>query len=300
MRYIDQDEVELLLPPDWEMKVADARAYVEQKAEEARQAAVASGKSAEDIEAAVRKARAKAINAKATLWSDAGTCIKKVMHGKCWYCETNEVRSDMPVDHFRPKNSVAECPNHSGYWWLAFEWTNYRYACTFCNSRRVDVEGGTSGGKQDHFPLLPSSTWAKEPTDDWKLECPLLLDPMNLDDVGLLTYHENGYPRETCRDESNEDYLRANKSIYFYHLDHVKAVRERKIIAIKIKDHVEWVQKLLPVKDSQPTAKEQIKYHKKEIIKLVREVAPLNTAARTYLQRYRSFEWVQDLLDRNL
>jgi uncharacterized protein (TIGR02646 family) len=300
MRYIDQDDVELLLPSDWGTKAAEALAYVEQKVKEARQAAIADGKSPDEIEAAVHKARAKAINTKSTLWSDAGICIRKVMHGKCWYCETKEIRSDMPVDHFRPKNSVVECPDHPGYWWLAFEWTNYRYSCTFCNSRRVDVENGTSGGKHDHFPLLPSSTWAKCPTDNWKDEKPLLLDPFNLDDVKLLTYHTNGYPRETCRDETREDYIRAKKSIYFFHLDHIKAVRERKTIAIMIKRHVQQVEDLLLVKDTQPSANDQIKFHKKEIIKMVREVAPLCTAARIYLQDYRAFEWVQEILDRNL
>jgi len=31
---------------------------------------------------------------------------------------------------------------------------NFRYACIFCNGRRIDVQHGTAGGKADRFPLV--------------------------------------------------------------------------------------------------------------------------------------------------
>ncbi|HEX7331392.1 MAG TPA: hypothetical protein VF290_07825 [Pyrinomonadaceae bacterium] len=300
MRYIDKDDIRILLPGDWDEKADAALRYVERKMKEAYESSIAEGKTSDEVEKAVKAARTAAIQNKSDLWSYAGHHVKSIMHEKCWYCETKEVRSDMPVDHFRPKNSVAECPTHPGYWWLAFHWENYRYSCTFCNSRRVDVENQTAGGKQDHFPIIQPPAWAGDPDADWQAERPVLLDPTNLDDVSLLTYHENGYPRETCQDETADEHLRARQSIYFYHLDHIKAVRARKILAVKIRDHVENIDRLERLRQAGQDTWEDIKYHKREIIKLIREKAAFCTAAKIYLQGFRDRDWVKEILDRDL
>ncbi|WP_422086372.1 hypothetical protein [Variovorax sp.] len=75
--------------------------------------------------------------------------------GKCAFCETR-TSSGYPgdVEHFRPKaycealgpasssNDIggqapgrkAVSAKSSGYWWLAYEWSNYLYSCNRCNS----------------------------------------------------------------------------------------------------------------------------------------------------------------------
>ncbi len=300
MRYVDKDEIKELLPADWDEKAQDALAYVERKMKEAGEEASQQGKTADEIAQLVKAARTAAIKHKSDIWSYAGKHVKTIMHEKCWYCETSEVRSDMPIDHFRPKNSVAEYPQHPGYWWLAFDWENYRYSCTFCNSRRVDVENQTAGGKQDHFPIIQPPAWANDPNADWRAERPVLLDPVNLDDTSLLTYHENGYPRELCQDETREEHMRAKQSIYFYHLDHIKAVRARKVLAIKIRSHVENVDRLEILRQAGQDTREDVKFHKREIIKIIREKATFCTAAKIYLQGFRDRTWVGEILDRNL
>jgi uncharacterized protein (TIGR02646 family) len=65
-------------------------------------------------------------------------------HGKvCAYCGCHLPRNDRgDVDHFRPKN-LRDDPSHDGYWWLAYEFDNYRLSCSTCNSSR----------KSDRFPL---------------------------------------------------------------------------------------------------------------------------------------------------
>lgn len=97
------------------------------------------------------------------VWRDLKDGLAALLHDKCWYCETPMDRSDNAVDHFRPKNRVADAANpHAGYRWLAFDESNFRYACTYCNSRRIDQEGGTAGGKADRFPLVNEAqrgTW---------------------------------------------------------------------------------------------------------------------------------------------
>jgi len=43
-----------------------------------------------------------------------------------------------------------------------------------------------------------------------------------------------------------------------------------------------------------------LRYHKKEIIKLVRANAEYSTAARVYLQAHRTHPWVEEILSRDL
>lgn len=70
-----------------------------------------------EVQALPSEDRPKAINDRSALWSDLKTALREVSHRKCWYCESREDRSDNAVDHYRPKNRVAECMDHEGYWW---------------------------------------------------------------------------------------------------------------------------------------------------------------------------------------
>ena len=109
------------------------------------------------------------------IWRELKDGLAELLHDKCWYCESPITRSDNAVDHFRPKNCVSDAINqHDGYKWLAFDRFNFRYACTYCNSRRLGVN--TAGGKADRFPLIDetSRVYSEGPIDQ---EYPMLLDP---------------------------------------------------------------------------------------------------------------------------
>lgn len=139
-------------------------------------------------EGADKKAISDAIKASSSIWRELKDVLKEVGHKKCWYCESRDDRSDNAVDHYRPKNRVAECGDeHPGYWWLAFAWENYRYACTYCNSRRKDQEGGTAGGKHDHFPIWDETRRSSDCNSSEEIdeEQPLLLDPARQSDPTL-------------------------------------------------------------------------------------------------------------------
>ena len=66
----------------------------------------------------------------ASVWQECKEPLKSLSNDKCFYCETIQERSDDAVDHFRPK---------SLYPWSAFKISNYRFSCTYCNSRRRDI-----------------------------------------------------------------------------------------------------------------------------------------------------------------
>ena len=291
MRFIVQDDVYDELPPDWNDKVDKARAYVDAKVAAACLKAKREGKAGPEIEAICLKERHKAINAKASVWRSAGKALRKASFEKCWYCEIRQDRSDKPVDHFRPKNSIFEEHNHPGYHWLAFEWTNFRLSCTFCNSKRRDVEGGTKGGKHDHFPIIPPPSYAYSATD--QRERPKLLDPTDDADTKLLTFLANGFPHHA--NDNKETKERVEASIELYHLRQMPLVRKRKRLAADIGEHVSKADHAKAVGDE-----ENYRFHKKEIIKKVRAQAELSSAARVYLGAYRDRPWVEEIINRDL
>lgn len=89
----------------------------------------------------------------------------------CAYCNKSLAEySDSEVEHFRPKGSVKEDPGHGGYWWLAYEFSNYLLSCRSCNGSRT---------KGSRFPLR--SPGSARVTFETRTQLPeeqrLLLDP---------------------------------------------------------------------------------------------------------------------------
>jgi uncharacterized protein (TIGR02646 family) len=297
MRYVNPRDVELSLPDDWADLVKKARAYLERAVEKARRKAVTDGMSGDAIDDAVRKARAKAINAKSDIWATAGKGLRDVMYGKCWYCETFETRSDMPVDHFRPKNRVVECDGtNDGYWWLAFDWRNYRYSCTYCNSRRSGDD--TTGGKQDHFPLLNPKKRARNESE-LKNEKPELLDPCNLRDPWNLTFLEDGRAIGIVAGSDRLARRRTKTSIGIYHLNETRLKNERKKIALLIRDKVERIKEIDRQQRKSDADNRTVDDALRDILVLLKSSTPFCTAARCYLERYRHLPWVAHILIRS-
>ena len=220
MRHIGQERVRQDLPDGWPDRAQRAEAAV----------AIADPDDRSD-----------AVNRHSDVWRDLKVTLRTASHGKCWYCESIEIRSDNAVDHFRPKNAVAECHDHNGYWWLAFDWRNHRFCCTYCNSRRIDQATELGGGKAGHFPLKDEAHRARTPNDALDAEEPVLLDPTVAADPGLLWFDESGEvaPHPICGHSDRYTHLRATTSIELYHLNHQYLVEQRKALCSVIRRHVE-------------------------------------------------------------
>lgn len=214
MRYVDQDE--LVMPDGWL-----------DRAQAADDAVTAGGDP----------------NDSASVWRELKNGLATLLNDKCWYCESPVDRSDNAVDHFRPKNRVSDAQNpHNGYKWLAFDRRNFRYACTFCNSRRKDVENNTAGGKADRFPLLNETSRLYAP-GLLAQEKPALLDPCELHDWELLgCKQENGKPCAT--NTSPLDRQRAEISIDVYHLHYEPTCKYRHRTAVQLMADVEQAKRL--------------------------------------------------------
>jgi hypothetical protein len=136
--------------------------------------------------------RATLINRHRNRWTAFRDAFAAYSHDKCWYVECKNLGTDDDVDHFRPKLGVKEDPNHPGYYWLAFEWTNLRLSCHRANRPRTNAETGQTGGKAEHFPLIDPKARAMGPNDRLSLEVPALIDPTKPADVALLSFKPNG------------------------------------------------------------------------------------------------------------
>jgi uncharacterized protein (TIGR02646 family) len=182
--------------------------------------------------------RSKKIGEFQELWKELKEQLLELSHGKCWYCESMDPRSDNAVDHYRPKGNVKDAsPAHDGYWWLAFKWSNYRFSCTYCNSIRKSAK--TVGGKQDYFPLWDEAKRAREEDDPLLDEIPLLIDPASAQDIRLIAFAEDGTVGPTVSEQ--EDALKhamGKATIKRYHLDHPTLNNMRYAV---LKDVSDWI-----------------------------------------------------------
>jgi uncharacterized protein (TIGR02646 family) len=246
--------------------------------------------------------RAEAINGRSQIWKELKDELKRISYGKCWYCESSEIRGDKAVDHYRPKNEIIECPNHNGYWWLAFNWRNFRYSCQYCNEIRIDRNTNIPGGKSSHFPLLDPKRRVFDESDPYAIlaEQPLLLDPTEADDPQLLTFNTDGTAQAACMPKDDlEDYQRAQMSIECYHLNHTDLKERRQVcICNKMKQLVDegnMYRSFLEKNRSDTAALQGYKRVVKGIREMIHESAEYSAAARAMLKIYRNWPWIDTL-----
>lgn len=128
-------------------------------------------------------------------WNLLKSWLGKASGEKCWYCEAKLARATFDVDHFRPKLGVTvdgvRQLSHAGYYWLAYEWWNFRLSCQRCN-RPEKNEAGDLHGKANEFPIRDEAQRCLLPGGSLDMESPRLLDPCVEADCQLLAYGVDG------------------------------------------------------------------------------------------------------------
>lgn len=139
-------------------------------------------------------------------WKTLKPWLASKSAGKCWFCEAKQVRSHSDVEHFRPKNKVhvhgntlkypSGHPNadqdFDGYWWLSYDWRNFRLSCQRCNREEKDSETAIKHGKGNEFPLIDENSRCWDYSANLNTEQPLLLDPCIQSDTDLLLHPISG------------------------------------------------------------------------------------------------------------
>ena len=303
MRYIDIEA--LRRPNGWQDRANKALDNLRREIEEAERAAAQDGN---DRQEARRKAIATGLenSGRQRVWRGLATELSLLSDGKCWYSESFNPGSDKNVDHFRPKAGVEEDNDHEGYWWLAFDWRNYRYASQWCNQRRNDTANLTKGGKGNHFPLRAGSYRARQEGDSHDAEESMLLNPTDPEDWKLLAFRPDGIPIPAAP-AGTLAHDRAEVSIEVYHLHCRPMVEGRRGIA----GHVQRIVQDMDILHPQISQVQQrISYKKRlqELLRLVDRKAQYSAAALCFARGevYRTLkgdqikrEWLEDILNSN-
>ena len=133
--------------------------------------------------------------------TDVKDALKVAQYLKCCFCE-RLVGNDGHVEHFRPKAAFCQSRgdklSESGYYWLAYEWTNLFLACSDCNTRH----------KSNLFPLESEADRATCHSDFIANERPLFLNPAEEDPEAVIEWIEFE-PRPIAGDKRAEVTLAA-------------------------------------------------------------------------------------------
>lgn len=130
-----------------------------------------------------RDERNKLIDDNSGHWGQLKLWLEALSGGKCWFSEARELYSHYDVEHFRPKKEAKalDATVRDGYWWLAFDYMNFRLCGNVGNRKK----GGW-------FPLKEGSHCSTYGSQSEEMETVYLLDPIDIEDVKLLAFDEEG------------------------------------------------------------------------------------------------------------
>ncbi|HAO51447.1 MAG TPA: hypothetical protein DCR35_20300 [Runella sp.] len=164
--------------------------------------------------------------------------LEAIYYNKCAYCEQP---THTYIEHYRPKNRVIKSPNHGGYFWLCYEWSNLLPTCHECNK--------IGGGKGDQFPIQNEAQRARfadcyldNQIDFTKLlanqpplidEAPYLLHPEIDDPREYLSFEIDAKKRGIALKGIDEVTKRGEETIRICHLNRVELLLKRQETIIK-------------------------------------------------------------------
>ena len=190
--------------------------------------------------------------------------------------------------------------SHPGYWWLAFDLSNFRYCCTYCNSRRKDSVTGQYGGKQDSFPLFDEGTRAYPEADPADTnENPVLLDPIEADDAIYLYFADDGDVHPRFAKASEEIIRRVDVSIDVYNLNHTDLTEARLELFNRLRISLDLGKNYFKSwHDGDPSAQAAFKAAVEPLKLAVRDDAEFTTAAKDMIRGWREdgHPWIDALI----
>ena len=177
-----------------------------------------------------REERNALIDSKREHWAQLKPWLLALSGGKCWFSEVRELFSHYDVEHFRPKKEAKELDGtqRDGYWWLAFDYMNFRVCGNVGNRKK----GGW-------FPLQRGSRCSTYAAPCEESEARYLLDPIDSHDVLLIAFDEEGKAIPTPG-LSTWEQERVNQTVSRLKLnEHVPLAEERRKIWQKVDGLIE-------------------------------------------------------------
>lgn len=215
--------------------------------------------------------RNKLIDSNSSHWGKLKPWLLTLSAGKCWFTEARDIASHLDVEHFRPKKSARNIkgPIRDGYWWLAFDFMNFRIAGTVPNRKK-----GT------WFPLRYGSKYSKHNRRCEDDEIPHFLDPTNPHDITLLSFDEEG-KAVPAPGISRWEYIRVRRTVDRLKLtEHHILTEERRKVWQLVTRHISNYQEALVKSNSSLTSRERARNAAREIYNLTKSDAELSAVAK--------------------
>ncbi|APG26161.1 hypothetical protein A7E75_03765 [Syntrophotalea acetylenica] len=218
-------------------------------------------------------ARKKIIDDNDHVWGELKQWLLTLSHQKCWFSEAKDCFSHWDVEHFRPKKSAKDADGtlHDGYWWLAFAWQNFRI-CGNAGNRK----------KGTFFPLRPGCARCA-PLGDIRNEDAQLLDPIDEDDPGLLSFNMVGRAIPAAHINDPWEKARVEYSVIRYNLDFPPLMDKRKAVWADCWAGIQEYLKELALYQQDKTniiAKDRFKQAAKRVRGMMNEKKELSSVAR--------------------
>ncbi|WNM63551.1 hypothetical protein [Candidatus Nitrospira neomarina] len=213
------------------------------------------------------------IDEHASHWGSLKPWLQVLSNGKCWFSEVRELYSHYDVEHFRPKKEAKALDGtlRDGYWYLAFDYTNFRLCGNVGNRKK----GGW-------FPLKTGSICSSFDNQCEESEAPYLLDPTDPADVNLLAFDEEGnaIPAPGISEWERQ---RVEVSILRLKLnEHEPLTNERRKIWQKVSREIEQYlyAKSRSASGDNPAAKEKVRSHLLKIRSMTMKHVELSSVAK--------------------
>lgn len=239
------------------------------------------------ISASDKATRDALIDANKKLWGRLRGWLLCLSYNKCWYSEARDLFSVPEVEHYRPKTRCKRRPRgpvSDGYWWLAFNWSNYRICGKVGNSKKLDF-----------FPLADGSPVATHNGLTTLNEIPLLLDPACPGDPDLLSFNEDG----ACAPHADADQftqLRVITTAERLNLNHGRVMKARQRVWAQCWNLIEECRELAQQMNHAPgpADRERLNQKKEQLRSMVQPEAEFSAVAKVCLMK-TNIGWVQML-----
>jgi hypothetical protein len=154
------------------------------------------------------------------VWGELKEWLLGMSSNRFWFSGVEDCFSHWDVEHYRPKKSAKDIDGleTDGYWWLAFDWQNFRICGTVGNRKK-----GT------FFPLR-DGTQRTAPFGELRYEDPLLLDPADPRDPILISFNVEGRAIPSPAAATEWEKTRVMYSVQRCNLDFPALVNKRKTV----------------------------------------------------------------------
>lgn len=213
------------------------------------------------------------------IWGGVKDWLLSLSDNKCWFSEAEDHFSNRDVEHFRPKKACKrymgqrKAAYEDGYWWLAYDWKNYRICGNVGNSKKGII-----------FPLQSGSLVATFGGYTYLNENHMLLDPACPADPPLLDFIETG-KAVPHHDADSNDRERVERTVVHLKLDFEKLEEARAKIWAKCRLLIQECRDIAAAKKIGPAERVLVEGKRNELRAMVKPTALFSMTAAACLRK---------------